>query len=78
MKINDYADREVMPVQTAIHRREGVGHNIHLEKPDALIGPILDMAARVKNERIDRHFFGCYKHNLKNNRDDGDRMKDRL
>ena len=29
---------------------EGVGHNIHLEKPDALIGPIIDMITRVRNK----------------------------
>jgi pimeloyl-ACP methyl ester carboxylesterase len=29
---------------------EEVGHNIHVEKPDALIGPIMDMIADVRNK----------------------------
>ena len=29
---------------------DGVGHNIHLEKPDALIGPVIDMISNARNK----------------------------
>jgi hypothetical protein len=29
---------------------DGVGHNIHMEKPDALINPILDMISDLRNK----------------------------
>lgn len=29
---------------------EGAGHNIHIEKSDALIGPVIDMISNARNK----------------------------